>query len=206
VARDGCSRIGVDGVDGAGKTTFAAELADAVRARGREVVHVCADGFHQQRALRHRRGRDSAEGFWRDSYDYPALRANVLDAFGPGGSRRYREAVHDLSTDRVLDLPWRTAAPGTVLVVDGLFLHRDELAGLWDLSVYLQVPFTVSVGRMARRDGSDPDPGHPDNARYVGGQRLYFTACAPWRRASLVIDNTDLSNAVLVRSNFEFSS
>lgn len=193
------SRIGVDGVDGAGKTTFARELATTLRSLGREVVQISADDFHQQRASRYRRGRDSAAGFWLDSYDYPALRANVLAAFGPKGTGRYREAAHDLVSDQLLDLPWRIAAPGAVLVLDGLFLHRDEMVGEWDFSVFLQVPFAVSVARMAQRDGSNPDPEHPDNARYVGGQRLYFAACLPWERASLVVDNTDLAEPRIIR-------
>jgi len=199
VAGAGGARVGVDGVDGAGKTTFAAELAAALRSRGRETVHLSADGFHQQRARRHRRGRDSAEGFWLDSYDYAALRTGVLEAFGSGGSGRYREASHDLASDRLLDGPWHEAPSNAILVLDGLFLHRDELVQEWDFSIFLRVPFAVSVARMAERDGTDPDPGHAGNSRYVGGQRLYFEACSPWDRASLVIDNTTLTEPRIVR-------
>jgi len=193
-----CVRVAVDGVDGSGKTTFATELAAVLRARGRSVLHVSADEFHHVRAVRHRRGRDSAAGFWLDSYDYQALAENVLDPFAPGGSRQYRRAVHDVVTDEFLDRPWQTAPPGTVLVIDGLFLHRDELAGVWDFSVFLDAPFEVTVARMARRDGSHPDPTHPSVARYVEGQRLYFAACSPWRRANLVIDNTDVAHPTIV--------
>lgn len=189
-------RVAVDGVDGVGKTTFAAELAGALRSLGRPVVQVSADGFHQVRAVRHRRGARSPEGFWLDSYDHPALIENVLEPFGPGGSRRYRSAVHDVRTDEILDLPWSTAPAGTVLVLDGLFLHRDELAGYWDFSVFLTAPFGVTAARMARRDGTNPDPEHPDMARYVQGQRLYFAACRPWTRADLVIDNSDVHRPV----------
>ncbi len=57
-------------------------------------------------------GPGFAGGVWLDSYDYPALVRDVLRPFGPEGSRRYRPAAHDLRTDAVLDLPWRTAAPG----------------------------------------------------------------------------------------------
>lgn len=72
-AADGV-RVGVDGVDAAGKTVFADHLADVLRVSGRSVVRVSADDFfHQPRAVRHRRGRGSPEGFWLDSYDYPAL-------------------------------------------------------------------------------------------------------------------------------------
>ena len=87
--------VAVDGLDGAGKTVFADELAAELAARGREVVRVSADDWHQVRALRHARGRTSAEGFWLDSYDYPRLRAEVLDPLGSGGSREYRARGHD---------------------------------------------------------------------------------------------------------------
>jgi uridine kinase len=194
-----CVRVAVDGVDGVGKSTFARELAASLTGRGRHVVQVSADDFHHRRAVRHRRGRDSPEGFWLDSYDYEALARNVLRPFGPQGSRRYRPAAHDLRTDEVLDLAWRTAPPGTVLVLDGLFLHRDELMEFWDLSIFLDAPFEVTVARMARRDGSHPDPGHPSVGRYVDGQRLYFGACAPQERADVVIDNREVTRPLLAK-------
>jgi uridine kinase len=36
-------RVGVDGVDGAGKTTFADELAQALEQRGRQVIRASVD-------------------------------------------------------------------------------------------------------------------------------------------------------------------
>ena len=39
-------RVGVDGVCGAGKTTFARELVAAIDALGRPAVHLDSDGFH----------------------------------------------------------------------------------------------------------------------------------------------------------------
>lgn len=196
----GCVRVAVDGVDGVGKTTFAGELAGALRDKGRDVVHVSADGFLNPRAVRYQRGRNSPEGFWLDSYDYETLAHDVLEPFGPGGSRRYRPAARDVRTDQVLDLAWRTARPDTVLLLDGLFLHRDELVRRWDFSLFLHAPFEVTVARLAGRDGSHPDPSHPSVARYIGGQRLYFAACTPWQRATVLIDNTDLTRPALAKS------
>ncbi|WP_432489161.1 nucleoside/nucleotide kinase family protein [Kineococcus sp. SYSU DK018] len=76
-------RVGVDGVDGAGKSCFAAELTTALRQRGRVVVHASIDGFHQPRALRHARGASDPEGFYRDSYDLAALQAELLEPLAP---------------------------------------------------------------------------------------------------------------------------
>lgn len=192
--------MAVDGVDGAGKTVFAGELAACLRSAGRAVVCISADDFHHPRAIRHRRGRDSPEGFWLDTYDYAALRERVLVPLGPGGSRRYRRASHDLATDLFVHPPEEQAPPGAVVILDGLFLHRDELVAGWDLSIFLRVPFTVSVPRMAERDGTEPDPDHPSVARYVQGQQRYFAACAPEERADLVVDNSDLAAPRLLRS------
>ncbi|GIF78309.1 uridine kinase [Asanoa siamensis] len=198
--RDGtCVRVGVDGPDGAGKTMFADGLAAVLRERGRPVVRISLDDFHHVRAVRYRAGPRSPEGFWRDSYDYARFRADVLEPFGPHGSRRYRVAGHDLRTDAILSPEPQLAPPHAVLVVDGLFLHRDELGAPWDLSVFLDVPFTVTARRMALRDGTEPDPDHPDMQRYVGAQRIYFAACAPRERATVLVDNTDVHRPRILR-------
>jgi uridine kinase len=68
-------RIGVDGVDGAGKTTFADELAAELRRKRSDVVRVRLDDFLNPAAVRHRRGRRSPSGYWADSFDYDRLRA-----------------------------------------------------------------------------------------------------------------------------------
>jgi uridine kinase len=195
----GCVRVGVDGPDGSGKTMFADDLAAMLRERDRPVVRISLDDFHNVRAVRYRQGRESPEGFWRDSYNYARFRADVMEPFGPNGSRCYRPAAHDLVTDAVLTPEPRLAPPSAVLVVDGLFLHRDELAAMWDLSVFLDVPFTVTAQRMALRDGTNPDPDHPDMRRYVEAQRIYFAACAPRERATVLVDNCDFHRPRILR-------
>ncbi|GAB3074491.1 nucleoside/nucleotide kinase family protein [Pedococcus soli] len=197
---DDCVRVGVDGVDGAGKTVFAAELAGALRDLGRPVVELSVDGWHRVRAERYRRGRTSPEGFWLDSFDYHRLLAEALVPLGRNGSRQYRPAGHDVVTDEVLQGPLHVAPAGAVAVVDGLFLHRDELEGAFDFTIFVEVPFEVSAARMAVRDGSPPDPAHPELRRYVEAQRTYFAQRSPWERADLVVDNSDLEHPVLVES------
>ncbi|HJQ03051.1 MAG TPA: hypothetical protein VJ851_15760 [Jatrophihabitans sp.] len=192
-------RVAVDGRDGAGKTIFADELAIAVRRSGRPVVRVSADDFHNQRAVRYRRGRDSALGFWLDSYDYQRLRTDVLEPLGPGGSRRYRRAAHDLRTDRMLDPAPLIAPAGAVLILDGLFLHRDELVGCWELSIYLDAPVDVTVRRLADRDGSSPDVDHPTLRRYLQAHQLYAAACTPADRADFLIDNSAIDAPMILR-------
>ena len=86
VAReDRVTLVAVDGVDGAGKTTFGDELSAAIT--GRHVIRASVDSFHRPRAQRHARGRESPEGFYRDSYDYAALERVLLEPIRAGRTR-----------------------------------------------------------------------------------------------------------------------
>jgi uridine kinase len=191
--------VGIDGVSGAGKTTFADDLAPVLAALGRPVVRASVDGWHHPRAVRHRRGRHDPEGFWLDSYDYARLRAELLDPFGPDGDHRYRPAIHDVDTDASLDEPLRPAPPDAVLVVDGIFLQRAELAGCFELVVFLEAPFEATYARMAVRDGGPSDLHDPANRRYLEAERRYLRECTPRERADVVVDVTDVTRPRLVR-------
>jgi len=199
LAPDRVVRVAIDGVDGAGKTTFADELADILRTLPRSVIRASVDGFHNPRALRYRRGRNSPEGYFEDSYNYAALKEHLLDPLSPGGSRRYRAAVFDHVTDTAVSVPEREAPASSILLFDGIFLHRPELFPYWDASIFLDVDFAVSVSRCASRDGSSPDPFSSANRRYVKGQRIYLLACEPTKKATITIDNTNLSSPALVK-------
>ena len=189
--------VGVAGVDGAGKTRLADDLA-VVLCESDRVVRVSIDGFHHQREHRYRRGRGSVEGFWRDSYDYDRFLHEVVAPFR-AGTGTYLSAAHDVETDAVLTGPRRPVPRGVILLVDGIFLHRPELREVWDASIFLDVPFDVSVPRMAVRDESSPDPDAEENARYVGGQRLYLRECRPAERATILVDYADLEHPVIDR-------
>ena len=187
---NGVTRVAVDGVDGAGKTTFADELAGRLASVGRPLIRAGVDGFHHPRAVRYRRGRTSPEGFYRDSYDYAALKRVLLDPLSPGGDRRFRRAVFDVTADAPVDAPEERASPGSILLFDGIFLHRPELRGGWDLSIFLRVEWDRNH-RLRRQPEQHPE-------RYREGQQLYFRECRPWECASIVIDNDDLAAPFIV--------
>lgn len=196
---NGVARVGVDGVDGAGKTYFADELAAILQASGRTTIRASVDGFHNPRVVRYQRGRTSPEGYYYDSYDYEQLKAALLDPLSPGGNRRYRTAAFDHRIDARVDMPERSAAAGDILIVDGIFLHRPELGAYWDCSVFLDVGFAVSMSRGAERDGGSPDPSAPENQRYVRGQELYLRLVDPMRCATIVVNNDDLDAPYVMR-------
>lgn len=195
----GVLRVGIDGVDGAGKTSLADRLAQVIEARGIRVIRASIDGFHNPRAVRYARGKDSPEGFYRDSFDLGAFQRELLDPLSPRGNGRYRRAVFDHRTDSAVDSVQEAAGRSGVLLVDGIFLHRPELRAHWDLTIFLDVPFEQSYRRMVQRDGSDPNPMAVSNRRYYEGQKLYFAECKPQKAADVLVDYTDLDAPRIVR-------
>lgn len=191
------TRVAVDGIDGAGKTAFAQELTGVLRGRGWPVIRASVDGFHYPREVRYGRGRASPVGYYLDSFDYDRLRHVLLDPLSPGGTGNYVLAVHDVASDRTVDLEPAQAVDGSVLVFDGIFLHRPELVDYWDCSIFLRVDRPIAVERMRRRDGAvDMTLEHP---RYAEGQRLYLESCRPDELATVVVDNDLLDEPKLLQ-------
>lgn len=54
------TKLAIDGVDGAGKTTLADELAIALEKKGEQVIRASIDGFHNPQKLRYAMGRNSS--------------------------------------------------------------------------------------------------------------------------------------------------
>ena len=186
--------VAVDGVDASGKTTLADALAAAVLPH-REVVRASVDAFHRPRAERYRRGRTSAEGCYHDTFDHDALRDRLLLPFRDGG------ACVTAAFDHVRDADVAEASvqPATdaVLVVDGVFLQRPDLAVGWDLVVHLQVPDEEVLRRAVLRDGQESLALY--RARYLPAQRLYEQECDPAARADVLLDNRDPAAPVVLR-------
>lgn len=183
-------RVAIDGMTGVGKTTLRRLVARELRAGGREVIEASGDDFHHQRARRYAQGRRSARGYYEDAYDYVALGDKLLRPLGPGGSREVRLRHHDLDSDALLDSePVVCVGENVTLVVDGSFLQRPELDGLWDWVIVVEASRAESAARQVARDGAPADPADPYHSRYFGGYDAYVAERNPVARADVNVTN-----------------
>ena len=195
-------RVAIDGVDAAGKTSLANELAPLVAAR-RPVIRASVDGFHNPRPIRHQRGPESPAGFYYDSFNYPLVIEKLLQPLGPDGNRQIQTAAHDHHTDSFLNPPIQTAAEDAILLFDGIFSLRPELADHWDLVIFIDVSFEVILQRAVVRD--QEAMGEPAQViaryqkRYIPGQQIYLSSCHPKEKAAIVLNNDDLENPKIIK-------
>jgi len=198
--------VAVDGIDGAGKSTFADELTPLLRDRELVVIRSTIDWFHQPRQHRRRKGERSAIGFYEDSHDLDALRSRLLDPLLGGRGHRYRIAAFDEPTDRPLDPEPADVTGREVLLFDGIFLLRPELSAVWDLSIFLDGQERVQLTRVGLVLNDLANSPAADEAalldriltwvarldRYSSGMQIYLDSADPVTEADVVVDNNDL--------------
>lgn len=134
--------LAVDGAGGSGKTTLA--TAVAARLDGAVVVHV-AD-FYRPMPEREREQLDAERGYQR-YFDWERLRDQVLIPLRADRAARYQ--LYDWSTGRLG--AWREVAADGVVIVEGVYSARPELAPYYDLTAYVDTPRDVCLRRVRAR-------------------------------------------------------
>src|SRR5262245_11437490 len=110
-------RVGLDGAPPAEPGAWAEDLVERLRVRGRAGLHVPADRFLLPASLRFELGRTDPDAFYERWRDDEALRREVLDPAGPGGTGRVLPSLWDTATDRATRATYVDLPPGAVVIV-----------------------------------------------------------------------------------------
>ncbi|GAA2377245.1 hypothetical protein Cme02nite_20940 [Catellatospora methionotrophica] len=158
----------VDGPSGAGKTVYAARLAEALGERQVAVVHT----------------DDLLDG-WDDQFTYwSRLERQVLTPirFGaPGGYHPYDWHLRRFGTE------WITVWPADIVLVEGVGSARAQGRALASLTVYVDAPARVRRARSVLRDGPAMQPVLRQWRRR---EAVHFAADATATLADLRVDGT----------------
>lgn len=195
--RDVPLRVGIDGIDAAGKTSLAHELAEEITKLGHPVLRASIDGFHNPKHIRRQRGSLSPEGYYYDSFNYDLLIMHLLQPLAPQGNRRIRLSAFDFKTEQETTVEELTATDDHILLFDGVFLFRPELVHFWDVKIFVEIDFQTSLNRALERDlylfGSKEEIEKRYNERYIPGQKIYLETVNPQQKADFLVENNDLT-------------
>ncbi|MDQ6910022.1 MAG: hypothetical protein M3Z84_04440 [Actinomycetota bacterium] len=196
--------VAIDGRSGAGKSTFANELASRIARAGLRTLRSTTDSFHRPRSERMRLGPSSPEGYYLESHQLDVIVGELLEPFARGESEVLLAAFDEPS-----DTASRETAvvhEPTALIFDGLFLQRPEFERFWDQVIFLTADARVDARWMEFLLSDLPSNPTESAAeiderlhrarwpRYRHGWSLYAATVQPLGRASIVIDNNDFAN------------
>ncbi|MCB0959125.1 MAG: MOSC domain-containing protein [Acidimicrobiales bacterium] len=178
--------VGVDGRSGSGKSTLVATVADALRADGTTVTVVEGDDFYLGGSAPTWDARSAAEKA--DTViDWRAQRP-VLEALRAGEAASY--CPFDWESDdwdadeRPIGEPI-LLDPAEVVLLDGAYSGRPELADLLDLRVLLEVPTAIRRAQLLDREGEAYRAEW--EGRWSAAEDRYFGVVAPADGFDLVL-------------------
>ncbi|MCE2511265.1 MAG: uridine kinase [Acidimicrobiia bacterium] len=165
----------IDGLGGAGKSVLAEALAGEL---GVPVIE--GDDFYLPSVERQRAGIGSdAIGA---SYDWRRLERQVLAPLSRGKGARYQR--FDWDSDRLGE--WASVPGQDTVVVEGVYLLRDQLRHYASVSIWVETPREVRLARGIERDGETA------RSRWINewmpAEDAYLSAMRPDVAATLVVD------------------
>ncbi len=204
IQTNGPTLVGIDGIDGAGKTTMANELVPYIEKLGRTVARTSIDGFHNPREIRIAQGNLSPKGYFEDSFDYDWLNGNFLEPIKKlSAPTELKSAKFDFRTNSTVENKAIHVDIDTIVLFEGVFLYRPELNSHWDFRIFVDIDFDTSLARGIKRDaeilGGEDATREKYLKRYIPGQKLYFEKCQPKEKADIVIKNVDPANPLIPR-------
>jgi phosphoglycolate phosphatase-like HAD superfamily hydrolase/uridine kinase len=190
--------VGINGIDLSGKTEFTNALADYLTVNKFKVMVIHLDDFHHPRAYRNS-GPDPVENYWTRNFNYELL---IRDLFIPIREKQeysIKMTLLDLQSDKYEVQQQFSFDRDTIVLFEGVFLFREELADYLDYKLFIDIPFAESRRRADIRDVPIYGTGMLKRyeEKYWPAQRKYLDQYPPAQIADLVIDNTNWEYPVM---------
>jgi uridine kinase len=183
--------IGINGIDGSGKTRFSESLEKFLVSRGYEIQAIHLDDFHHPRAIRYA-GENQAENYYNKSFNINLVVEKLLAPLPQKSSLSTKLTVLDWRTDRYDIEREFSFNHNTIVIFEGVFLFRKELSPYIDYKIFLDIPFEESKRRALIRDNNlSKTELKKYDEKYLPAQAKYLEEYPSGKVSDMVIDNTD---------------
>lgn len=191
--------IGINGVDGSGKSTFAKNLENFFINSGERVSRISIDSFHNPKKIRYRKGEISADAFYLDSINFEGFKEQSLKPLK--SAKKYpiniASQIFNLESD-TSEMISTEIFENDIVIFEGIFLFRQDMKDFFDFKIFIDADFNKTMKRMVLRDLSPTATRQQielykerTNKKYIAGQKLYFTENDPKALSDIIINNND---------------
>ncbi len=179
--------IGVNGIDGSGKTHFADSLESYLVSKGYKTQAIHLDDFHNPKAIRYA-GADQADNYFNKSFNINLIIEKLLSPIKKSPVSLKLKTLN-WETDKYENEREYRIDTDTIVIFEGVFLFRKELASYLDYKVYLDIPFEESKKRAVIRDPAAIIDKY--DVKYLPAQVKYLKQYPPAKVADVIIDNSN---------------
>lgn len=179
--------VAIDGLSGAGKTT----LIDQLRGTSPKEVMLHIDDFIVERHRRYETGQSEAMEYYALQWDVDLLVQTLFEPLRQGETTLtlpYYARDRDEIVMRTIEI-----APNALVLIEGIFLLRDEWRPYFDYVVYLDCPREVRYERVLNRDtyiGDLSERIAKYERRYWPGEVHYLKTVNPKAKANHIVQSS----------------
>lgn len=181
--------VGIDGLGGAGKSTISEELLSLLQSDGHHVSLLHIDDFIHPKSVRYNDDFAPWECYYNLQWRYDYLINEIILPLKKGEAICKDIELYDKDNDTYFTqnicLP-----KGSILIIEGIFLQRDELRDVFDYMIYIDVPEKTRLARALKRDGYIGDSEQiraKYEERYFPAERFYVKSCNPETKADYTV-------------------
>jgi uridine kinase len=181
--------LGIDGLSGAGKSTFANRLKNDLSKKGIEALTIHIDDHIAQRSKRYDTGYDEWYEYYFLQWDIEKLTEKLFLSIKEKETTinlPYYDKTHDRIQHRILPL-----SNYNLIIIEGVFLQRTEWRPFFDYVIYLNCDKETRYARVRKRDtylGDETEIIEKYKRRYWKGEEYYLKNENPISKANIVID------------------
>ena len=180
--------VGIDGLGGAGKSTISERICERLESYKFNIILLHIDDFINVREIRY----NTAYPEWQCYYDLQwryGYFVETINQIKNGAKNQVEVELYDKDNDNYYKQSYNVTEH-TVVIVEGIFLQRKELKGIFDFMVYIDIPETVRLERVLKRDtyiGNKQQIVDKYQNRYFPAEHKYFREYQPNKLADYVI-------------------
>lgn len=181
--------IGIDGLGGAGKTTYAKCLQHALISKGMKVVLLHMDDFIHPKRIRYNHEKADWHCYYHLQWRYDYILKNILKPIQLGEEIHCTVEIYDKFQDnyfqKQLDIDNQT-----ILIIEGVFIQRPLLRDYFHYVIYLHVSKEKRLKRVLKRDTYIGDWSmilEKYENRYFPAEDIYVSQCCPDEKADYVV-------------------
>jgi uridine kinase len=178
--------VGISGIDGSGKTEFARALEKSLIDRNYKTQAIHLDDFHNPKEIRYA-GKDQADNYFNRSFNFNLVAEKLLKSLKRKRTFTTKMTLLDYRTDKYNIEREFSFNTDTIVIFEGVFLFRKELAPYIDYKIFLDITFAESRKRAKRRDPRAVVKKY--DGKYLPAQAGYLKEYPPETTVDMVIDN-----------------
>ncbi|WP_409254208.1 kinase [Bacillus sp. SCS-153A] len=173
--------LGVDGLSRSGKTTFTESLCESLKKQdiAHAVFHI--DDYIVEKERRYGTGRDEWFEYYFLQWDLHKIRHEFFEKLllAKEFTLRYYDQSEDSHTLKPIELPEEC-----FIIVEGVFLQRQEWRDFFDYVVFLDCP---QKSRFHRENKETQKKLKKFQDRYWKAEDFYMKAVSPRQKADMVL-------------------